>query len=451
MKAWLDDIPNEGLIYYRSAFNAERLLPTTPKAIGEVLVSKSYEFIKPKQIREGLGRLLGIGVLLAEGDEHRRQRKLLMPAFQFRHIKDLYPVFWMKSAEMVTALSKTNSVPNASGTSPIISIIDWVSRCTLDIIGVAGMGQDFDAIQNPDGDLSTTYRTISSPSSATRILNVIAIVVPMWILRRLPIKRNEDMIHAIRTIKSTSRNLIRSKNEKLAAGANTDTDILSVAITSGGFSEDDLVNQLMTFLAAGHETTASAMAWAVYLLCRHPEIQSRLREEVREQLPSISDGSSVTSQQIDNVHYLSAVCNEVLRLYPPVPMTLRQASKDTTIAGHFVPKDTTVFIPIWAINVNKAMWGDDAEEFNPERWMAPGQANSGGAESNYAMTTFLHGPRSCIGQAFAQAEFKCLLAAIVGKFELEATDLDTPLDIVGGVTQKPKGGVPVRLKEVPGW
>lgn len=131
-----------------------------------------------------------------------------------------------------------------------------------------------------------------------------------------------------------------------------------------------------------------------------------------------------------------------------MPLTLREADTDTTISGHFVPKGTTVVICPWAINTSKALWGDDAREFNPERWLGPGKANTGGAESNYAVTTFLHGPRSCIGKDFAKAEFACLVAALVGKFELQLEDPDWELQIQGGITSKPKGGLKVMVTPV---
>ena len=101
---WANEVPNEGLIHYRTYLNEGRLIPTTPKALAEVLVQNSYEFVKPSQTRARIGRLLGIGLLLAEGEEHRIQRKKLMPAFSFRHVKDLYPVFWSKSRELVETI-----------------------------------------------------------------------------------------------------------------------------------------------------------------------------------------------------------------------------------------------------------------------------------------------------------------------------------------------------------
>ncbi|KAL5386229.1 hypothetical protein DPSP01_004311 [Paraphaeosphaeria sporulosa] len=444
-REWIDTVPNDGVLHYRWLFNEPRVLITTPKALAEVLVQRSYEFVKPERVRIGVGRLLGVGVLVAEGDEHKRQRRALMPAFAFRHIKDLYPVFWDKSVEMTNAIShemKTNS-------TSVIEIRDWASRATLDIIGLAGMGQDFNAIADPTNELNVTYRTIFKPSTAAKVMQVASMFLPDWLLQALPVKRNEEFKEAIRTIKRVSADLVRSKREKLEKGGRTDVDILSVAIESGGFTDDDMVNQLMTFLAAGHETTATSLAWAVYILCKHPAEQKRLREEVRTNIPAISDPTiQVSSTDIDHLPYLNAILNETSRIFPPVALTLREAERDTTIQGHFIPAGTTIIICPWAINTSNALWGSDAKEFNPERWMGPGKANTGGAESNYAVTTFLHGPRSCIGKDFAKAEFACLLAALVGRFEMELEEPDKPLEIAGGITNGPKGGLRIKMKEV---
>jgi len=110
-------------------------------------------------------------------------------------------------------------------------------------------------------------------------------------------------------------------------------DILSVALSSGKFSDEDLVDQLMTFLAAGHDTTASALTWAIYILSRYPNVQDRLRQEVRARLPAIDSETAVASVDIDRMPYLNAVCNEVLRTYSPVAQTVRDAARDTTIQG----------------------------------------------------------------------------------------------------------------------
>ncbi|KAJ9640397.1 hypothetical protein H2201_002556 [Coniosporium apollinis] len=452
-RQWVQEVPNDGIIRYQFAFNAERILLTSPKALAEVLVTKNYEFIKPKRLREGIGQLLGIGILLAEGEEHKRQRKNLMPAFSFRHVKDLYPVFWSKSREVTEAMTKAIQEPSTDEKpSSILEISTWASRVTLDIIGVAGMGQDFNAVQDPNNELYQTYRNIFSQPSGARLLGMLGFILPLWFLRALPVKRNQEVMEASKVIKRTAYDLIQAKKRKLEKAERTDVDILSVALESGGFTDEDLVNQLMTFLAAGHETTASSLTWAVYLLCRHPDVQRRLREEIRAGLSSISDpAAQITSTDIDRLPYLNAVCNEVLRVFSPVGLTLRAAANDSTILGHFIPKDTTIIISPWAVNVSKELWGEDALEFNPDRWLGPGRANTGGADSNYSFLTFLHGPRSCIGQGFAKAEFACLVAAWAGRFEMALEKEDYVLEIGGGITSKPKGGLNVRLTAIEGW
>ena len=257
-------------------------------------------------------------------------------------------------------------------------------------------------------------------------------------------------------------------------------DILSVALTSGNFSDDDLANQLMTFLVAGHETSAAAFSWSVYELCRSPQIQARLRQEVcaylgpylgpEDEVESADrKASRITAEIIDTMPYLSAFVAEVLRLWPPAPLTIRVADRDTSILGEFIPKDTVLMLSPWAINRSSALWGPDSLEFKPERWLgkatpnhekdattngethhdAKGKPfptakseqanNAGGAESNFAQMTFLHGPRSCIGQGFAVGELKCLVASWVWSFKETrfATD-GYELKVANGIAARPR-------------
>jgi cytochrome P450 len=369
-----------------------------------------------------------------------------MPAFNFRHIKELYPIFWAKSQEMVACIDaqlKETAPDNA------VEIGEWISRATLDIIGLAGMGQSFNALKDPDTKLNRVYRNVFQPSGTAQILGLLQFFIPNSILRVLPLKRNDDLLAASQVARETSRQLIQAKKEKMEKKETLPPDIISIALESGGFTEEQLVDNMMTFLAAGHETTASSFTWAVYLLCQKPEVQTKLREAIHANISSLSD--SMDHVKLDGIAYLHAVCNEVLRLYSPVPLTLRDAAHDTTILGQFVPKTTKIIISPWAINHNKQLWGEDAAEFNPDRWMAPGQTNSGGAASNYAFLTFLHGPRSCIGQRFAIAEMACLLAAFVGKYEFEMVDPHEKIEIKGGATARPKNGMHIKLKAVDVW
>ena len=286
--------------------------------------------------------------------------------------------------------NEPQAVPDCEGT---MEMARWLYRTTLDIIGVAGMGYEFNAIKDPNTELNITYRKVFAPSRQGNILFILGIFVPSGILGALPIKHNEQVAAAAVAIRNVCRKLIQQKKEaRRDKQISAHKDILSVAMESGAFTEDGLVDQMMTFLAAGHETTATAMTWALLELCKHPHVQKRLREEVRKSLPSIGDRSnSITAEDVERVRYLHAVCNEVLRMHPPVPTLSRVALRDTTILGHFVPKGTRVLICPGAINMSTALWGEDAQTFNPERWMGTRKAHKGGIESTYSFLTFSHG------------------------------------------------------------
>ena len=265
------------------------------------------------------------------------------------------------------------------------------------------------------------------------------------------VQRNDTVNAASTVIKRNCLSLIQQAKQTISKDEDTAANILSVAIKSGGFSDEDLVNQMMTFLVAGHETTASALSWAICLLSKYPNIQERLRDEIRSSLPDPRLSiTSITSANIDNLPYLNAVCNEILRLYSPVPLTIRVAAQDVTLGAHLIPKGTTFFIVPWATNANKDFWGADAEDFNPDRWMSVGKANTGGAENSYSYLTFLQGPRNCIGQGFARGELACLLAAWVGAFETTFADEDYEIKVRNGLTPRPKD-LQVRLKVLEEW
>lgn len=286
------------------------------------------------------------------------------------------------------------------------------------------------------------------------------------------IQHTSELKRGSNTIKATCRHMIQAKRDQLASQTYPGRDILSIAIASGGFSNDDLVNQLMTFLAAGHETSAAAMSWCLYELCHSSHIQHRIREEIRIYIPAqhFETGTNelnisreeFQATYIDRCAYLHAFCSEILRLYPPAPLTMRVAVRDTSIAETQIPKGTTIIIAPWAVNTSIELWGEDAHVFRPERWLSPQverqQQKFTGPETPYAFLTFLHGPRSCIGQSFARAELACLVAAWVGAFETEFAEPEVGckdedglyvagVKLVTGISARP-GGLKVRIRKV---
>lgn len=200
-----------------------------------------------------------------------------------------------------------------------------------------------------------------------------------------------------------------------------------------------------------HETTSSAFTWATHLLSTHKDIQTRLRAEVREWLPENPDHDFDLATTLEAMPLLNAVCNETLRLYPTVPLTIRICCEDTTICGVPIKRGEKLMLSPWATNRCKVDWGENADEFIPERWIdqETGKSNNtGGSISNYNLLTFLHGPRSCIGANFAKAEMRCLVAAFVRAFETEVADPSFVAIPHGVLTTKPKGGMRLRLKPV---
>lgn len=264
-------------------------------------------------------------------------------------------------------------------------------------------------------------------------------------------KLTDDYAQASNTVKRHCYSLVKAKKRYLRKiDEPASIDILSVALLSEKISDDDLVNHLMTFLLAGHETVSSAFSWVLYYLCKNPKSQTRLREQLARHLPQIGNAAwSPTAADIDVVPYLQAVCNEVLRLRPPVPLVPRTAKVNTSILGHFIPKGTVVILCPWAVNTSKEVWGDDAAEFRPERWIGSDKGHTGGAESACSFLTFLKGPRSCIGEGFARAELACLVAAWVGTFETRFADEDYVMEVENGLSTRP-ARLKVKLKVVDG-
>ena len=369
-----------------------------------------------------------------------------MPAFSFRHIKELYPVFWSKAQELVAGIEEElNKEPEA-----MIDMADWASRASLDIIGSAGMGHEFKSLSDPSiEDTMKMYGSMVKQSRGAKLLTVLQLVLPSVITDYLPFQRNMGVLAASKAARTTSQKFIDAKKIQMVNKEKMSPDIISTALASGHFTDEGLVDTMMTFLAAGHETSAAALTWTIYLLAQHSHVQDRLRKEIRQNVHGLAD--DMDAKKLDGLAYLHAVCQESLRLYAPIPFTVRDARKDTQILGQFVPRGTMVILCPWAINRAQELWGPDADDFNPERWMEPGQANSGGSKSNYAFLTFLHGPRSCIGQKFSLAELMALTCALVGRYRFELPKDYEVRDITDGIVAKPSEGLRVSVQALEDW
>lgn len=244
----MKETPNDGIIHFRSFFHEGRLILTSPAALAEVLVHKSYDFEKPPWVRQFLRQFLGDGLLMTEGDEHRHQRKQIMPAFSFRHIKELYPIFWSKSIELCNVVkAELRDKPNS-----VLEVNHFSTQVTMDIIGLAGLGRDIGSLQNSDDELVKNYEEILEPTMEKGIYFVLHLLWPPWVIRALPWKLNERVKITTSNLKRICREFLVEKKARMKTESEESRDILSIMLRSNNFSDEGLVDQLLTFMAAGY-------------------------------------------------------------------------------------------------------------------------------------------------------------------------------------------------------
>ncbi|KAH8812235.1 cytochrome P450 [Xylogone sp. PMI_703] len=428
-----------------------QIFVTSPRLFADLFVHKCYDFAKPRRISSFLRRILGSGLIIVEGNEHKFLRKNTMPAFQFRHINELYPMMWSKAKALTATLKKEveRGGTASSKSSSTVELNEWASKVTLDIISIAGMGRKLNVVENASDPLQDLYMELLEPSREKLAFSMLSMTIGFPFVRMLPWKMNDVFIYLTSSLDRICRGLIQEKRDAITKKQDDHFDILSLLIKSDNFSDDVLKDQLLTFLAAGHETTASALTWASYLLAKHPRLQTKLREEITEALStsSVDETPADLAGLLRQLPYLNGIMQETLRLYPTVPLTMREALCDTQIGEQLIPKGTEMVVSIWMTNRSPEIWGPDAAEFRPERWITDdGKPNqNGGTNSNYNFLTFLHGPRSCIGQDFAKAEMRCLLASMITSFSWELAMDEAKVVPRGVITIKPENGMYLKL------
>ncbi|KAH7101314.1 cytochrome P450 [Auriculariales sp. MPI-PUGE-AT-0066] len=419
---------------YRGFLNSYRLCTFDHRALNHILNTTSI-YHKPEVTRKGISRLFGEGLLTAEDDQHRRQRRVMMPAFGNAQLRELTEIFMETSAKLRDIwLSKT-----AESGSVTLDSLSWLSRATLDIIGKGGFGYDFDAL-NEHGrpnELNVAFNHVFSTTHSLNTWTILRAFLPF--LQVIPNKQERERNAARATMDRIGRQLIEEKKRALAAGEKgAGRDILSLLIQANmdkelpdhmRMSDEEVIGQVPTFLVAGHETTATATTWCLYSLGQQMNVQERLREE----LFSV-DSENPTMDQLNALPYLDAVVRETLRLHAVVPSTVRAAVQNDSIplstpyldrngrtcSEIKITKGDQIFIPILAANREQDIWGDDCMEFRPERWLngVPSQALSIPA-TLAGVATFLSGPHSCIGYRFAIIEMKALLFHLLRTFKIE--------------------------------
>ena len=410
------------IVRYFFPFGAERLSIADDDALNHMCIKNPYNYPKPDRAKQWMVRVLGEGVLLAEGNPHKHQRKALSPGFSIQSIKALTPIFWRKALLLSKLWERDMLV--AKTKSMTIEVLEWLNRTTLDIIGEAGFGTDLDSLEHPETPIREAYRLVFAFDIQSRVLHGLAAFIPLT--KYLPAKMNRDILQSRNIIMSKATDIVRQKHQKTHA---KDKDIIALIVKDNmrmeaageaTLSFETMRDQVMTFLGAGHDTTATGVAWTIHLLSTHPEVQERVRAEIKQHYPFMFDPTTrndvdrLSSLDADNLHYLDNVCRESLRYIPPIPMTVRELINDDRLGGYDVPAKTTVYIHANAIHRLPSFWGDDADVFDPDRWDRLPEGHT----SN-AFMTFLQGPRGCIGRKFAETEMKCLMICLLSMYRFE--------------------------------
>ncbi|KAI9217216.1 cytochrome P450, partial [Blastocladiella britannica] len=367
-----------------------------------------------------------------KGDVHRAHRRLINPIFNLKVLKSfvflfifirivpLLTVYYKNVKRLLPVMQSTFDELEQVVRSSNGATIDFHSlsvKATLNVIGRTALDTDFDAFSNRDRVIHWAYARVMAAFSFD-LFHTLWRGVPGF--RYLPLPGNISLAKARSTIFGRVSDIMRAKMDghglHAAPAKASDRPSLVAALfdelsknsESATFTFEDVHNELLTFLAAGHETSSNLFSMITYYLACHPEVQAKLLREL--------DG--VDSEDYGQCTYLNQVLNEGLRMHSPVYATNRTTKRDMTLPlsdgrSLQMPKDAMMFIPIQAIHRSTAIYGDDANTFRPERWEKLRTLHP------YQFFPFNSGPRSCIGRQFALMETRLLVASLVRAFQVE--------------------------------
>jgi cytochrome P450 len=387
-----------------------------PAAVEHVLVKNYKNYRKPEFLNEPVRLLLGNGLFSSEGDFWLRQRRLAQPAFLRGAIVRL-------AAPMTAAVESLTRSWEAAPDGQTRDIVAEMMRLVLEIAGATLFGADVaaaaDAIGSAERDIFALVRhKMNNPLSA-----------PLWVPTRL----NRAYRAAKGLLDDVVFRVIESRRRSGPA-ANDLLDLLLAArdAESGtGMSDAQLRDEVLTLLFAGHDTTASGLSWAWYLLARHPQVQEALHDEAA----AVLAGRAPRAEDLPHLPLATAVFQEALRLYPPAPGLARRAIEPDEIQGRPVPAKAILMPSQWVIHRHPDYW-DEPDRFRPERFL-PGRDRE---RAKFAYFPFGGGPRGCIGNTFALIEGALVLAGLSQRFAFRPAD-DREVELDTTFVLRPKGAV----------
>ncbi|KAF9934596.1 hypothetical protein FBU30_001360 [Linnemannia zychae] len=473
---WAMEYP--GSIYRYYWFSRLTLITSDPITVGYVLGKANDNWLKSKGTEDMFEQNLGHSLLSMKANEHTSHRKYLGKGFKHSYLKSMTTAFHSVALELIGVWKERLLVNKKKEgetevrweyNDKIYTTIDLEPSfysLTLDSIGQFALGRGFDAVKSPIGPDFDNYRIIVDSFQVTLIS-----MLPLsnWI----PTKTNRRAWKAVREFNKSMEDIVEERKQRLFE---------EIKLQNGEFSQDpesisqkkDLLTMLLVdqltgeggndlqirhdvFMAifAGHETTSAALSWTFYQLACHPEIQTRLRDEVRQLYNGKENAPSY--DELNSLPYLNAVIRESLRLWSPIPLNLRVSVEDDYLPRGkglpplFVPAGTNLQISMFILQRDPKIWGADSLSFSPDRWLSSEHPCPPYLPPNgLCYFPFYHGKRSCVGNKVATLEMKIHIANLISTFEFvptpELKEKQCEIDWKWSVSLKPCPGVKLGVR-----
>jgi cytochrome P450 len=377
-------------------------------------------FRKENSLYNEFRQVIGNGLLTAQDEDWLRQKRFVQPVFTKARV-DGYLEMMLDEVE---ALAETWRAADE------VELSTAMTHLTLRIVGRVLFGDGLDELEST---ISTEF-----PIAQRGILKRAAFggKIPLsW-----PIAINTELRASQAKLYEVVDRII---NERRASGERSD-DLISLLLDARDgdeqLSNDEVRDQILIFLLAGHETTSSALTFALHLIGRHPDIQQGIRDEVAA---VVGDARPTPSQLHSGLPFTTAVLKEAMRMYPSAPFVGRRLSEASEVDGYSIPAGADAVVSIWSIHHDPELW-PDPDTFDPKRFMEGDPAN------RYAWMPFGAGPRACIGQHFSMMESVAALAVLIRTFDIESLADSDRVPVNSAITLFPLEPVPVRLRSAAG-
>ncbi|KAE9621568.1 putative 11-oxo-beta-amyrin 30-oxidase [Lupinus albus] len=384
-------------------------------------------------------RLLATGLISYEDEKWSKYRRIINPAFNLEKIKIMLPLFFISCNDLV---SKWEGMLSSDGSCEL-DVWPYLQKLASDVISRTAFGSSYE-----EGERIFELQKEQSALTMKSFMNVF---IPGW--RFLPTPTHRRMKKIYKDVNSSLTGIINKREQAIKAGEATKNDLLGILLESNhkeirehgndkgvGMSLEDVIEECKLFYFAGQETTSVLLVWTMVVLSRYPDWQARAREEVFQ----VFGNEKPDFDGLSRLKIVNMIFNEVLRLYPPITTLARNIPKGLKIGNITFPDGVQLTIPIAMVHHDRELWGDDADEFNPERFS---EGISKATKGRFSYFPFGGGPRICIGQNYAMTEAKMAMSMILQKFsfELSPTYAHAPQVVI---TLHPQHGAHLILRKL---